>query len=139
MFVSPELALRFPSEIEIRRGGTDEGKGRGFDKADPSADAWRTISAGCPAEDVTAWFRARLIELGWNEDKPGWFTRGRFETFVVRPDIDLGVSRVGSAIADVNNRKIQEDFERRYYAGAPQGWSVVTLSYIVAPEERENH
>ena len=34
-----EMRLRYPGEVELRRGGADEGEGRGFDNLDLSAAA----------------------------------------------------------------------------------------------------
>jgi len=53
---------------------------------------------------------------------------------LMRTDQDRGVSRIASTDSDAANRKIQLDWEAVWYAGAPRGWSVLTLCYLAAPE-----
>ena len=134
LFESPEMALRYPGEIELRRDGSNEGDGRGFDNMDPSAEAWRTIASADSATLVAAWFEHQLLALGWAAKGRGWFGRAEIESFRVRVDRDHGVSRVASTITDPKNQRIQDEFERWWYAGAPAGWSVLTLSYLVAAD-----
>ncbi len=138
LFASPEMALRCPGEIELKREGSDEGEGRGFDLADPSAGAERNITADQPAGEIVSWFASELIKLGWTDDGEGWFTRDDGESFLARVDRDQGRSRVAAAITDERYAQMQDQFERFvFYAGAPEGWSVVTLSYTVrAASER---
>jgi hypothetical protein len=133
LFNTPEMDLRYPKEIELGRDGADEGEGRGFDNMDLSAAAERSIATSDAAAMVVPWFAEHLIALGWRDDGDGWFRRDEGETFLARIDRDRGVSRVGSLISDPVSRRIQEDFERAFYAGAPRSWSVLTLSLIVAP------
>lgn len=129
-----ELRLRYPGEVELRRGGEDEGEGRGFDNLDRSAAGERTIAASEPADTVVAWFVEKLEGLGWTHQGDGWLSRDEGERFFARVDRDGGVSRVAAVISDPANRRIQEGFEASYYAGAPGASSVVSLFYTVAPE-----
>jgi hypothetical protein len=131
LFDTPEMRLRYPGAVELLRDGADEGQGRGFDDMDLSAAAERTIATPDPAPAVVSWFAERLVALGWRDDGGGWFRRDKGETFLARIDRDRGVSRIGSAIADPVARRIQEDFEERFYSGASLRWSVVTLSLLV--------
>jgi len=133
LFNTPEMGLRYPAEVEVRRDGANEGEGRGFDNIDLSAAAERWIATSDAAATAVAWFAEQLIARGWKDGGDGWFGRDEGESFLVRIDRDRGLSRVGSEISDSHHRRIQQDFEAVFYAGAPPGWSVVTLSFIVAP------
>jgi hypothetical protein len=133
LFATPEMSMRYPGEIELRRDGADEGEGRGFDNVDLSAGADRTIATPDAAATVVSWFAERLTALGWRDDGNGFLRRDEGETFLARIDRDRGVSRVGSAITDAAGRRLQEDLEKQFYAGVPRRWSVLTLSLIVAP------
>jgi hypothetical protein len=138
LFNTPEIGLRYPTEIELRRDGADEGEGRGFDNIDLSAAAERSIATPDAAATVVSWFAEQLIALGWRDDGDGWFRRDEGETFLARIDRDRGVSRIGSLISDRGARRIQQSFEKAFY-GAPRRWSVVTLSLIVAPGSQPVH
>jgi hypothetical protein len=129
LFNTPEMALRYPMEIEVRRDGADEGEGRGFDNMDLSAAAERSIATSDAAALVMSWFAAQLIALGWRDDGHGWFRRDEGETFVARIDRD----RRGCLALVERWRRMQENFEVALYPGAPRSWSVVTVSLIVAP------
>ena len=133
LFNTPEIGLRYPAETELLRDGADEGEGRGFDNMDLSAAAERSIATSDAAATVVSWFAEQLIALGWRDDGHGWFRREGGETFMARIDRDRGVSRVASLISDPVARRIRDDFEEAFYAGAPVSWSVVTLFLIVAP------
>jgi hypothetical protein len=139
LLASAEMQLRYPGEIELRRGGSNEGEGRGFDNLDLSAAGERTIAVAEGAGAVVAWFVAELSRLGWTEHGDGWLARGDREGFVIRVDLDRGVSRVAALITDPANRRIQEQAEATWYAGAPDASSVVSLSYTVAPELEPPH
>jgi hypothetical protein len=130
---SPEMLLRYPTEIELRRGGTDEGEGRGFDLMDLSAGAERSIAVAKDAKSVVEWFLYQLTGLGWTSDGDGGLSRDQGEHFLVRVERDRGLSRIGALIPDPATRRMQEEFESSYY-GAPDGSSIVTLFYTVAPE-----
>jgi len=133
LFDTPEMGFRYPAEIELRRNGTDEGEGRGFDNMDLSAAAERTISASDAAATVVSWFVDALTFLGWTDQGDGWLRRDEGESFFARIERDRGSSRIGSLLTDSDARRMQEEFEEAFYAGAPRGWSVVTLFYTVAP------
>jgi hypothetical protein len=129
-----EMRLRYPGEVELRRGGANEGEGRGFDRLDLSAAGERTIAVLEPADTVVAWFVEKLEGLGWTHRGDGWLARDEGEGFFARIDRDRGVSRVAALLSDPASRQIQEAFEASYYAGASDASSVLSLSYTVAPE-----
>jgi len=81
---SPEMALRYPGEVELRRDGADEGEGRGFDLADLSAGAERTFAASDDAPTIVAWFVNQLIPLGWADEGDGWLSREEGQSFLAR-------------------------------------------------------
>lgn len=134
LLATDEMRLRYPGEVELRRGGADEGEGRGFDNLDLSAAGERTLAAVERAGTVVAWFVEKLEGLGWTHQGDGWLSRDEGESFFARIDLDRGVSRVTAMISDAANRQIQEAFEASYDAGAPDASSVVSLFYTVAPE-----
>lgn len=129
LFATPEMALRYPGEIELLREGTDEGAGRGFDNADPSAGVSRTIAVTDSGVPVVAWFVDQVTALGWTIRGEGWLSRNENEHFSIRVDWDRGRSRVGAAILSEPNRRIQEEFEKSLFGEAADGKTVVTLSY----------
>jgi hypothetical protein len=128
------MRLRYPGEVELWRGGANEGEGRGFDNLDLSAAGERTISAVERADTVVAWFVEKLEGLGWTHQGGGWLYRDEGESFFARIDRDRGVSRVARVISDPANRQLHEAFEASYYAGESDPSSVVSLFYTVAPE-----
>jgi hypothetical protein len=136
LFTSPEMSLRYVGEIELFRSGVDEGVGRGFDNADLSADASRTIAVDARAGEVVSWFSAQLRTLGW-EHRPGWgeewLFRDGVESFLVRTEWDLGRSRVAADITGPG-RELTEALERERFFGAPEGWSVLQVGYLVASD-----
>lgn len=134
LLATDEMRLRYPGEVELRRGGANEGEGRGFDNLDLSAAGERTIAAVERADTVVAWFVEKLEGLGWTHHGDGWLFRDEGEGFFARIDRDRGVSRVAAVISDPANRRIQEGFEASYYAGSPDASSVVSLFYTVVPE-----
>jgi hypothetical protein len=66
---SPEMALRHPGELEISRFGVDEGAGRAFDNADPSASAERDIWVTGDIDEFLEWYEQRLGGLGWHRTR----------------------------------------------------------------------
>jgi hypothetical protein len=127
------MALRYPGERELKRDGVDEGAGRGFDLADLSAEATRLIATPDTATTVVEWFARELANLGWAHTGDGWLSRGVGESFLCRVDWDRGRSRVAEVITDRRGQELQLSFEREWFAGVPTDWSVLTLSYTVAP------
>jgi len=132
LFAAPEMLLRYPDEIEVRREGTDEGEGRGFDGIDLSAAAARTLAAPDDAATVVSWFVEQLVSLGWTDQRDGSAGRDEGESFFARVARNRGTSSIASRLP-AHDREIQEGFENSFYQGAPSGWSVVTLIYTVAP------
>jgi hypothetical protein len=59
------MALRHPREIEISTFGVDEGVGRAFDNADPSASAERDIWVTGNTREILEWYEQQLVRLGW--------------------------------------------------------------------------
>jgi hypothetical protein len=99
-----------------------------------SAGAERTIAAAEAAGTVVSWFADGLTALGWTDIGDGQLRRDVGESFLARVDRDSGRSRIGSGMPlESETRRIQEEWEQVFYAGAPSGWSVVTLFYTVAP------
>ncbi|MFN8025899.1 MAG: hypothetical protein U0W40_05930 [Acidimicrobiia bacterium] len=134
LFATREMRLRYPGEVEVSREGTDEGQGRGFDLADLSAGADRTIAAPDPAMAIVTWFAGELTRLDWTDESDGWLRRDPGEVFFARVERDRGTSRVGSMLENAEARRIQEEFEDALYQGVPGTWSIVTLFYTVAPD-----
>jgi hypothetical protein len=88
LFAAPEMALRSPGEVEVKRRGANEGDGIGFDGLDPSALAERMFEARGDLNAMLAWYDEQLRALGWHEvqssDDVRFFNRDPEERIAVQ-------------------------------------------------------
>jgi hypothetical protein len=50
----------------------------------------------------------------------------------MRVNRDQGRSIIAALMKDASDAQLVEEHQQDWYAGAPEGWSVLTLSYLVS-------